>query len=119
MASPEVGGRQWWHEQLLVLPVVRLRGLDLAATHGGELTGLRLYDLATGDVLNCLRRKREREREKNQSVGIICGYTIYKLHKKHMISLTEGIPSDSESWALNYVVAENLFTYWCIENANV
>ena len=61
MASPEVGGRKRRDEQLLVLPVVRLRGLDLAPTHGRQLTRLRLDDLTPGDVLNGLEEDEERK----------------------------------------------------------
>ena len=54
VAAAEVGRRQRRHEQLLVLPVVRLARPDLAPADGRQLPRLRLHDLAPGDVLDGL-----------------------------------------------------------------
>ena len=56
MAAPEVGGRQRWHEELLVLPVVGRVALDFAAAHRRQLSRLRLHDFASRNVLDGLKR---------------------------------------------------------------
>jgi len=56
VASPQVGGRQRRHIELLVQPLVFFSRLDFASGEGGQLPGFRLHDFAPGQVLNRLQQ---------------------------------------------------------------
>ena len=56
VTSPEIeiGRRQRWDEELLVLPVIGVARADLGPAHAAQLAGLSLDDLVAGHVLDGL-----------------------------------------------------------------
>lgn len=55
MASFQVGRRQWWHIQTLIVPSIRATGTDFTARYHRQLSLLHLHHFVAGQVLDRLR----------------------------------------------------------------